>query len=197
MKYIKLFEYFDTNQVTTTEDLINLLKKHSVPVDSWGTGNSKTVGHLMNELKNKECSLEDKGEYLTRYIEFVGIRVYYKDEDDCVWVLKEDKQEFNDGRVRKRTMPSSVSEKMKFGEDPLISAIRGIEEELGVKVEGHQLRKYRDLKYDGGSMSYPGLETKYKGHQYVCYFDKSQFDPNGYIEIQKDKKTFFVWYKKD
>ena len=60
MKYIKLFEYFDTNQVTTVDDLINLLKKHSVPVDSWGTGNSKTVGHLMNELKNKECSLEDK-----------------------------------------------------------------------------------------------------------------------------------------
>lgn len=197
MKYIKLFEYFDTNQVTTTEDLINLLKKHSVPVDSWGTGNSKTVGHLMNELKNKECYLEDKGEYLTRYIEFVGIRVYYKDENDCVWALKEDRQEFNDGRTRKRTMPSSVSEKMKFGEDPLISAIRGIEEELGVKVEGHQLRKYRDLRYDGGSMSYPGLETKYKGHQYMCYFDKSQFDPNGYVEIQKDKKTFFTWVKKD
>jgi hypothetical protein len=94
-------------------------------------------------------------------------------------------------------MPSSVSEKMKFGEDPLISAIRGIEEELGVKVEGHQLRKHKDLNYDGGSMSYPGLETKYKGHQYMCYFDNSQFDPNGYVEIQKDKKTFFVWYKKD
>ena len=46
-------------------------------------------------------------------------------------------------------------------------------------------------------MSYPGLETKYKGHQYMCYFDKSQFDPNGYVEIQKDKKTFFVWHKKD
>jgi hypothetical protein len=162
MKYIKLFEYFDTNQVTTLEDLINLLKKHSVPVDSWGTGNSKTVSHLMNELKGKECYLEDKGDYLTRYIEFVGIRVYYKDENDCVWVLKEERQEFNDGRVRKRTMPSSVSEKMKFGEDPLVSAIRGIEEELGVKVQGHQLRKHKDLNYDGGSMSYPGLETKYK-----------------------------------
>ena len=68
MKYIKLFEYFDSNQVTTLDDLIDLLKKHSVPVDSWGTGNSKTVGHLMNELKNKECYLEDKGDYLTRYI---------------------------------------------------------------------------------------------------------------------------------
>jgi hypothetical protein len=86
---------------------------------------------------------------------------------------------------------------MKFGEDPLVSAIRGIEEELGVKVEGHQLRKHKDLRYDGGSMSYPGLETKYKGHQYMCYFNDSQFDPNGYVEIQKDKKTFFVWYKKD
>ena len=57
------------------------------------------------------------------------------------------------------------SEKMKFGEDPLIAAIRGIEEELGIIVDANQLIKFRNLNYDGGSLSYPGLITKYKGHQ--------------------------------
>ena len=61
--------------------------------------------------------------------------------------------------------------------------------------KGHQLTKRRDLHYNGGSLSYPGLDTKYKGHQYNCQIEKEQFDPNGYIEIQKDKKTFFNWVK--
>ena len=92
-------------------------------------------------------------------------------------------------------MPSSVSEKMKFGEDPLKSAVRGIKEELGIDITPNQLSKRRDLFYDGGSLSYPGLQTKYKGHQYICELEHHQFDQDGYVEVQKDKKTFFVWHK--
>ena len=191
MILIKLFEEFNQD----LSELINLLKKYDVPVDLWGTGKSKTINHLLSELQNKECSLEEKEQSITRYIEFVGIKIYYTDKEDQRWVLKEERQEFNDGRVRRRNIPNSVSEKMKFGEDPLIAAIRGIEEELGVRIKGHQLNKYSDLHYNGGSVSYPGLDTKYKGHKFVCELIDEQFDPNGYIEVQRDKKTFFVWYK--
>lgn len=193
MRLIKLFEEFNYDRASLDE-LRNKLSEHGVPVESWGTGNAKTLNHLYDEIKGKECSLSDEGEYLVRYIEFVGIKVYYQ-ENDALYSLKEDRQEFNDGRVRKRSMPSSVSEKMKSGEDPLVSAIRGVEEELGVKIQSSQLSKRRDIKYNGGSLSYPGLSTKYKGHQFSCYLNKEQFDINGYIEIQKDKKTFFVWEK--
>ena len=191
MKWVKLFEEFSTN----LSELINLLKKYDIPVDLWGTGKSKTVNHLLNEIRNNECSLVENENSITRYIEFVGIKIYYEDESGQRFILKEEKQEFNDGRIRRRNMPNSVSEKMKFGEDPLISSIRGIREELGVRVEGSQLNKYSDLNYDGGSVSYPGLDTKYKGHKFVCNFTKEQFNPNGYIEVQEDKKTFFVWKK--
>lgn len=197
MKYIKIFEDFNPNLINTVEELTNKLKEYSVPVEEWGTGEAKNVEHLLDEIRGEECNVEDRGGYLIRSIEFVGVRIYHKDKDNVTWVLKEDKQEFKDGRVRRRNMPSSVSEKMKFGEDSLISAIRGIKEELGINVEGHQLIKMRDLFYNGGSQSYPGLRTRYKGHQFTCFFNDDQFDENGYIEVQKDKSTFFKWVKKD
>jgi hypothetical protein len=197
MKYIKIFEDFNPNLINTVEELTNKLKEYSIPVEEWGTGEAKNVEHLLDEIRGEECNVEDRGGYLIRSIEFVGVRIYHKDKDNVTWVLKEDKQEFKDGRVRRRNMPSSVSEKMKFGEDPLISAIRGIKEELGINVEGHQLIKMRDLFYNGGSQSYPGLRTRYKGHQFTCFFNDDQFDENGYIEVQKDKSTFFKWFKKD
>jgi hypothetical protein len=197
MKYIKIFEDFNPNLINTVEELTNKLKEYSIPVEEWGTGEAKNVEHLLDEIRGEECNVEDRGEYLIRSIEFVGVRIYHKDKDNVTWVLKEDKQEFKDGRVRRRNMPSSVSEKMKFGEDSLISAIRGIKEELGINVEGHQLIKMRDLFYNGGSQSYPGLRTRYKGHQFTCFFNDDQFDENGYIEVQKDKSAFFKWFKKD
>jgi hypothetical protein len=197
MKYIKIFEDFNPNLINTVEELTNKLKEYSIPVEEWGTGEAKNVEHLLDEIRGEECNVEDRGGYLIRSIEFVGVRIYHKDKDNVTWVLKEDKQEFKDGRVRRRNMPSSVSEKMKFGEDSLISAIRGIKEELGINVEGHQLIKMRDLFYNRGSQSYPGLRTRYKGHQFTCFFNDDQFDENGYIEVQKDKSTFFKWFKKD
>lgn len=190
---IKLFEDFNYEK-SSLDELRNNLIEHGVPVDSWGTGHAKTLNHLYKEIKDGECRLSDEGEYLVRHIEFVAIKVYYRKEEE-VYFLKEDRQEFKDGRIRKRNMPSSVSEKMKSGEDPLVSAIRGIEEELGFRVESSQLSKRRDIIYDGGSVSYPGLTAKYKGHQYTCYINEEQFSPNGYVEIQKDKKTFFSWIK--
>lgn len=191
MKWIKLYEEFD-QELT---DLMNLLKSHDIPCELWGTGKSKTVNHLLDELKNNECELTEMNGTLTRFIEFVGVKIFYTDKEEQRWFLKEDRQEFKDGRVRRRNMPSSVSEKMMSGEDPLIAAIRGIREELGVKVYGHQLIKRRDLHYDGGSLSYPGLDTKYKGHKFICEFDDNQFDPTGYMEAQSDKNTFFIWNK--
>ena len=195
MKHIRLFEYFNIDEIETVEQLIAKLKEYHIPHDSWGTGYAKTVEHLLDELKNKECSIVDIQGYLVRYIEFVGVRIFYTDRDGVKYYLKEDRQVFKDGRERRRTMASSVSEKMKFGEDPMLSAIRGVEEELGIKLKDGQLIKHRDLDYDGGSQSYPGLKSKYKGHVFNCNLKREQYRPEGYVEVQKDKSTYFVWEK--
>lgn len=196
MKWVKLFEDFNEN-VSNIEGLKNKLSEYSIPFEKWGQGKSKTIQHLIDELIEKECSLSDVSGTLTRYIEFVGIKIYFIDKDENIWFLKEDRQEFKDGRTRRRNMPTSVAEKMKSGEDPELSAIRGIKEELGFIIEETQLIKRRDLQFNGGSLSYPGLTTKYKGHQFTCYINENQFEPGGYVEKQKDKSTFFTWVKID
>jgi hypothetical protein len=194
MNHIKLFENFSNKPLA---DLESKLVKYSIPIQHWGTGQAKTTTHLLDELDNDECIIKDEGGYLVRYVEFVGIRILYKDENGVTWLLKEDRQEFKDGRVRRRDIQSSVSEKMKAGENPNISAVRGIEEELGIEVGISQLKKLRPLYYDGGSQSYPGLKSKYVGHHFTCYLTPEQFMENGYVEIQKDKSTFFKWVERD
>jgi hypothetical protein len=197
MKFIKMFEDFHVGSIKSVNDLIIKLNQYDIPIETWATGQAKDVESLYKEIIGEECIIEDMGGFLVRMIEFVGIRILYKDKSGVTWLLVEDRQEFKDGRIRRRKMPSSVSEKMKFGEDPLNSAIRGIKEELGVEVRPDQLKKFRPLYYDGGSQSYPGLRAKYKGHQYTCYFDDTQFEMGGYVEIQSDKSTFFKWIKRD
>lgn len=195
MRYLKIFEDFKFSSISNLNELKSKLVEYGVPINLWGTGKSKTVEHLLEEISEKECTVVDEGGYLVRYIEFVGIKVYYIDKDDNTWTLKEDRQEFHDGRVRRRNMPSSVSEKMKSGEDPSIAGVRGLKEELGIDIEESQLKKRKDLDFNGGSISYPGLKAKYKGHQFICYLNDAQFVSGGYVERQKDKSTFFVWKK--
>ena len=195
MRHLKLFEYFSSDEINTIEELESKLKEYNIPYENWGKGYAKTVNHLLDELKNDECAIIDEQGYIIRYIEFVGVRVFYKDKSGVKYQLKEDRQVFKDGRERRRTMQSSVAEKMKFGEDADLSAVRGIKEELGIDIDPNQLIKRRDLFYDGGSQSYPGLKSKYKGHVFNCTLIDSQYKPEGYVEVQKDKSTYFIWEK--
>ncbi len=194
MKHLKLYEYFSSNEIKTTEDLITKLGEYGIPHETWGKGEAKSVENLLDELTNSECIIVEEDGQLVRYIEFVGINIFYN-EDGNKYLLTEDRQVFNDGRVRKRKMLASVSEKMKSGENPLVSAIRGIKEELGIDVGKYQLEEKKDIGYDNKSQSYPGLSSKYKGHIFNCKLVSSQYREEGYIEVQKDKSTFFVWKK--
>lgn len=194
MRYLKILEEF-TNEVKDVNELIAKLNEFGISVEEWGTKQAKTPRHLLNEITGKECSIVDEGGQLVRYIEFVGVKVYYDDEEGNRWYLKEFEQIFKDGRVRKRSMKSSVSEKMKAGEDPLVSAVRGVEEELGVIIQDSQLSDRRDISFNGDSVSYPGLQTKYKGYQFTTTFTKEQYKADGYVEVQEDKSTYFKWMK--
>ena len=188
MKHLKLFENF--NSVSSVKELSDKLKEYSIPINQYGVGQSKTIQHLFNELQEWECRIEDENGILVRYIDFVGVKVFYKD-----LFLKEDRQEFKDGRVRRRDIKASVAEKMKPNEDPMESVIRGMEEELKIKVDPSQIKSTKPLSYSQSSKSYPGLETKYNEYPFICHLNDKQFKSDGYIEVQKDKSTFFKWIK--
>ena len=191
MKHLFLFENYP-HRSGGLMDLEKYLIKFSIPLNEWGKGYAKTIEHLFLEIESEECSLTEENGILIRNIEFVMCEIFYR-KGEKIYKLIEDKQIFKDGRIRRRKKDSSVSEKMKIGENPIQSLIRGIDEELGVSLNESQLSREEDLKEEEFSQSFPGLMTRYKGHNFTCFFNDSQYNPKGYIENQKDKSTYFVW----
>ncbi len=191
MKHLILFENYRENSV----DLRNLEKyllDFNIPLDQWGKGYAKTLDHLLSEIQSGECKIIEEGNTLLREIEFVMCEIFYY-EGETLLKLIEEKQVFNGGRTRIRDKESSVSEKMIIGEDPIESLIRGIEEELGISIEESQIQPEKGIEKIEVSQSFPGLMTKYNGHNFTCFLNESQYNPKGYIEIQKDKRTYFIW----
>ena len=83
MKRILLFNKFDLvneNVIVPQEylEFLDMLKEMEVPIDLYGTGKYKTVGHLWQEIKEGETKLEIEDGNLVRRVEFVGARILYK-----------------------------------------------------------------------------------------------------------------------
>jgi hypothetical protein len=174
-------------------DIVKLKDKDFNGMRKWVSQNlDHGPTHLFKEIESGECTvLEERGNLL-REIEFVMCEMFYHNGKN-LFKLIEEKQVFNDGRTRTRDKESSVSEKMMIGEDPLESLIRGVEEELGIILDESQIEEEGGVEKTEASQSFPGLTTKYNGHNFTCFLNQSQYNPNGYIEVQKDKSTYFIW----
>jgi len=159
----------------------------------WGTGKTKTLAHLQKEIESGETVLiTDSEGRLLRKVMVGNADVYYRSPDGKEYRLREAKQVFTDGRERCRDLNSAVSEKMKPGENPKDAMIRGIEEELGIKGDIFLTDEGIDDETIM-SPSYPGLHSRYICHRFSVVFDDDQFNPEGYVERQPDKSTYFIW----
>jgi hypothetical protein len=183
--------------ISELNELQNLLAKHGVNISQWGGGRSRTLGQLMEEIKNGESRLYLKeGKELVRYSKFVSGSVYYKRSDNKVLLLKEDKQIFRDNRkekIRRRHYDNSYAEKIMGEESPEETVRRGLLEEIGIEKQPEEFcftsrrEKYLD------SMSYPGLMTFFEEYRFDIFINDSEFKPEGYIEERDDITTYFVW----
>jgi len=171
-------------------ELTDLLTVHGCPLSRWGRGPAKTLEHLLRELADGECRLTVQDGTLYRDVLGAMLRVRHRD-----LTLIEDHQRFSDGRpdpVRRRDLQASVGEKLQRGEEPDAGARRALAEELGVtepvELHGkHLTRKFAE------SESYPGLMTRFETWTYEVELPDSCFDPDGYREVQADKRTVWVW----
>lgn len=177
------------------EQLKCTLEKAGIDITRWGIGQAKTLAHLKKEIENGETFLvSDEAGKLIRTVVVGGADIFYQSPDGKKFHLREDRQVFNDGRMRQRNLSQSVSEKIKPGEDPDTAVIRGIQEELGIEGEIVSIRVGTDDQIIE-SPSYPGLQSQYVIHRYQVTLTEKQFDPRGYVENQPDKNTYFVWEK--
>jgi hypothetical protein len=178
--------------ILTKKSLEDYLLKFKIPISEWGSGSSKTINHLLKEIIRGETKLIEENNDLIREVSALSIIVTYKN-----LILKEDYQEFNDGRVRRRKMEASVAEKMDKNDKNIIESVkRGIKEELDIHIDSGQISQLDVISTNRESMSYPGIMSKITLHKFHIELDENQFNPDGYVEVQEDKKTVFKWIRK-
>lgn len=173
------------------QDIKPILTQHRVPVEIWGKGGAKTIQHLQAEVDAGETTLVADNETLLRQVGVAFIDVFYTRGEQKL-KLKEEKQVFRDGRTRPRQLEGSVAEKLSRGEQPIEAARRALREELKISdafdIQGKGSKT--ELK---DSPSYPGLLTKFEKHYFETELNDHQYKPEGYIENQDDKTTYFTW----
>ena len=168
------------------------LRAFGIPTELWGKGETKTIEHLVHELKLGESNLTIHNGKLARLISMVVANVQYEN-----LILIEERQEFKDGRIRNRNLEFSLGEKiLSTTNESLREAVtRMLKEELGITTQAIIIgfeNNYTDEKIEE-SQSYPGLITIYKRTIFKVILRPNQFKPEGYIERQKDKTTYFIW----
>lgn len=171
-----------------------LLTTYGVDFSSWGTGNAKTLQHLLDEINNGEAEIIDEFGYLIRRIRALDITVTHTNSDGQSLVLLEDRQEFTDGRVRRRDIGAGVKEKLSRNEyADSRSVMRALQEELGITLYLPDGLVPRVEVKDREPSSYPGLRGRYMIYFFEIDLPDECYNPDGYVEHQPDKSTYFVW----
>ncbi len=185
-----------TSEPLSLEQLAQLLTYAGIPIHEWGQGDAKTVAHLLQEINEGETELlvTPAGE-IERHVSVVWVDVSGTNSDNDWFHLVEDRQEFRDGRVRRRALDHSLGEKMKPGEDMYGAVERALREELGIEdVWTDHLRS--ELTQHAPS-SYPGLKSEYNTHYFTAHIGADAFVAEGYTEVQADKTNYYIWQPLD
>lgn len=171
------------------DELKEQLTMHGIDFSRWGTGSAKSLEHLLAELDSGESELVEHDEKLVRRVAVLDIDVFT--DIGGRRRLIEVRQEFSDGRVRQRELPTSVSEKLHQGEDPSEAVARALAEELGIWRFGI-ISEMRQIVETIDSPSYPGLLSEYLVYRVDVLIHETEYKDT-YQEVQSDKSTYFVW----
>ena len=178
-------------QVQVEDSLWEQLAEADVELERWGTGEAKTREHLLDELLTGLCTLDIQASGVIRRVRVVWVDVH-ADTPTGRAHLVEHSQTFTDGRERRRHPPASLGEKCRPAERPLEAAHRALREELGIE-RVHSLTPGTPRANSVNPGSFPGLTTLQEAFWFVAELEPDDVDPDGYTEIQSDKRTRFVW----
>ncbi len=185
-------ERLQLNKISPDE-LKTLLTSHGIQVNDWGHGESKTVAHLLQELHKGESTLQETEDgRLLRVVRGVGINVFYRDGNKLLR-LREIRQVFSDGRERRRSLSTSVGEKMAADELPNEAGARALSEELGISSLGLSANYSVVDREVIPSTSFPGLWTKNTVYVFDRLITPEEYKSEGYVETQTDKTNYYAW----
>lgn len=118
-----------------------------------------------------------------------------------LYVLVESHQEFTLGRWQRsrdfyRMYGVSLLEKLKRGEAVDTSAARrAIREELGIAEPSIEFWGRQKTLTVGPTpcQTYPGLLSQFELTVFEWEMPLFYYQPSGYVEVQEEKSTYFVW----
>lgn len=167
------------------------LTQSGIDIATWGQGEAKNVRNLAIEILQGEAVVQNG----TRIVSVVDASIKYVDNFGRAYELRQEKQVFSDGRIRFRDHLEgiSISEKIAWEESPLEALSRGMFEEFGIKNYSLVSQNPIFSEQIQLSQSYPGLISKYNLYFFEVLFSDDVFNPDGYVEVQPDKTTYFIW----
>ncbi len=184
---------YEAVAIRSPAELAAVLERFGVKAEPWGQAEAKSLDDLFGEIEEGETALCIDGEgRLVRLVSAVRADVLYRTDAGEVLILREDRQVFADGRVRRRSIGASLAEKMKPGEEPAAAIERGIREELGVEGALDLVPRGESVERRD-SPSYPGLSSIYRFYRFTAALRDDQYSPEGYVERQASKTSYFVW----
>jgi hypothetical protein len=182
--------------IHTEHSLRTLLRRHDVPDHTWRHyPDAKTVADLLKEINRGESTITVEMGRLIRTVHTVGPNIYYAHPDGRWQNLVEARRVHADGHIERRTVDTSLGEKITSGESTEHAVTRAIKEELGIDFsfteENHTIKPMRTS--EGPSASYPGLTSRYCIVWVKIIFDASHYRPEGYTEVKNGRTTYFEW----
>jgi hypothetical protein len=159
-------------------------------LELFGVGQAKTFDELQAEIACGESEIIWENDRPIRLVQVAYIEVVSHSGE----MLLEERQEFADGRIRRRKL-MGVSEKLQAGETPIAAAHRALVEELGIETElvtELVIASIRETVDEKISASYPGLLSRYHRYHFRVVLPASLYQ-SCYVEEQTNKKTFFCW----
>jgi len=175
--------------VSATE---RMLQRH-VDLSLFGKGKAKSLADLLEEVANGETTLSEENGRIVRRISVITINVFVDLNGDR-YCLVEDRQIFDDGRERRRNLPSSLSEKIHQNEDVLTAVSRALQEEIGVNEFTLLIPNPHKRIERNESPSFPGIFSEYTLHGVDVVISPSEYKEK-YQEREKDLVTHFKWVR--
>jgi len=175
----------------TLIELKELLFQYNIDIKNWNheRGN-KTIEQLLIEIQEGESELKIVDNNLIRLLKVSSIDVKIKLENRY-FLLIEDKQIFSNGVERKRAL-NTITEKLKKNENPLQGAYRGLEEEIGLKLEEKLTFKGEKIE-EKISPNYPSLLTRYEFYNYSIILNEKYLKYIHFSEYQEEEKLLSLF----
>lgn len=142
--------------IVNIEQLLQWLNKHEIDISIWrGSIGNKSVADLWQEIESGEAYLEDDPPLRVVNV----VRMIVQDGSRVLKVLS-----WNLLGIATKDQKTYPSETIKPKETPIAAALRGLQEELGLRESDlHVLDHSKESRSEvRESSSYPGLKTRYK-----------------------------------